>query len=231
MPVGRALCTLGSLLAFSGCSNNTTLTASTINTALRVEPEAFLGSLGCLGEPEGSVGAYVATLTRLEAASQERPGDGIHSGRGFALPSSPPVACHVGATFESTTQADAELASVQGGGHYVAEILAFDVPPCDDSSPSPDGGAQGCVKARSPGTPVAVDESGGPLAPRWTAHCGLDPANGILSAGSAQDAGAPQDGGADGPYVGSSYRGDLAPLWTTAQDGRVLWLQGCSVLR
>jgi bacteriocin-like protein len=232
MPVGRALFLLGGLVALSGCTNDSTTTNSTINTALRVDPTAFLGSLRCLGEPGGVVGAYVA---------------GIHSGRSVALPSSPPVACHVGATFESTRASttasssgtsmspeeisETELANVEGGGHYVAEIVAFDVPPCDGTGPSVDGGPVDCATAGSKGAPVAVDDSGTMIAPRWTARCGLDPEGGVLGAGSLADAGAPQDGGADGPYIGFSYRGDLPPLWTTAQDGRVLSLQGCTVLQ
>lgn len=237
----RCLAVVASLAAGLGCNNNQQSSTNVINTALRIDSSSFLGSLRCLGQGGGTVGSYMTTLTHLEAASMERPGDGIHSGRTQDLPSTPPVDCHIGATFEASASDPASstggagsvpLGVVLAGEHYVARIAAFDVPACPATDP--DGGASRCIQAVSTGTPEVADQDGVPVTPRWQARCGLDPANGVLAPGTESDAGvATKDAGTDDDdilYIGGSYRGDLRPVWTTAQSGAVVRLQGCTLL-
>jgi hypothetical protein len=113
----------------------------------------------------------------------------------FALPSSDLVAC----------TADAEFEYVKAGRYYIAEVRGFD---------------RSNLRAAAKGAPLAVDDSGAPVPPRWETTC------------YGQDGVTPQDfglGGATGESAGGM--GGAAPdLGVRAFSKTIVTVRGCEPL-
>lgn len=190
----------------AACSNNTANNAATAPTVLRVDPESFLGLLEC-GGPSGTVQSYVATLYDLGPGPLPRAdadggldSDGPLARDPFELPSSPVVSCGVGTTFQA----------IYPGNHYIAEIQAFDLPPCTGAAEATgDGGFSDCLTPESEGSAEMLDQSGAPVTARWTSQCGT---------------------GIEPQPISGLHPGDVPPSTTVAVPNRTLRVQGCTPL-